>query len=61
LNTALVLAGGIGSRMGDIGKPKQYLMVQGQPVIDYSLCVFQQHSAIDAIVIVAAELWRGFF
>lgn len=60
MNTALILAGGIGSRMGDIGRPKQYLMIHGRPVIDYSLCAFQQHNAIDAIVIVAAELWRDF-
>lgn len=58
MNTALVLAGGIGSRMGDIGRPKQYLMIHGRPVINYSLCKFQQHSAIDAIVIVAAQPWR---
>lgn len=60
MNTALVLAGGIGSRMGDAGRPKQYLMVCGRPIIDYALCAFQRHNAVDAIVVVAAEPWRDF-
>lgn len=46
--------------MGDIGKPKQYLMVCGRPIIDYVLRAFQRHNAIDAIVVVAAGPWRDF-
>lgn len=59
MNTALILAGGTGSRM-DMDRPKQYLSVCGRPVIDYSLHAFQRHKKIDRIVIVAAESWRGF-
>ena len=33
----LVLAGGIGSRMGNNGKPKQFLMACGKPVIIHTL------------------------
>lgn len=60
MNTAIILAGGVGSRMGECASPKQYLPLQGRPVIDYSLCVFQEHPNIDSIVIVAAEEWRSF-
>lgn len=60
MNTALVLAGGVGSRMGIGDYPKQYLMLRDKPIINYSLCVFQKHEHIDHIVIVAAETWRDF-
>lgn len=60
MNTALILAGGVSSRMGSGDYPKQYMMLCGRPVIDYSLCVFQQHVQIDYIVITAAKQWRKF-
>lgn len=60
MNTALVLAGGIGSRMGREDLPKQYLMIRRRPIIDYSLCALQRHEEIDRILIVAAEAWRDF-
>lgn len=60
MNTALILAGGVGSRMGGGNLPKQYLMVRGRPVIDYSLSALQHHEQIDRIVIVAAKEWRDF-
>lgn len=60
MNTALILAGGIGSRMGSSDCPKQYLTIKNRPIIDYSLCVFQLHDQIDQIVIVAATAWREF-
>lgn len=57
MNTALILAGGTGSRFGgDI--PKQYLEVKGKPIIAYCLCTFEAHSRIDAIQVVAEEEWR---
>lgn len=60
MNTALILSGGVGSRMGSGDRPKQYLMLCGRPVIDYSLCALQCHEQISHIVIVAAEAWRDF-
>lgn len=60
MNVALILAGGIGSRMKMGSFPKQYFMVRERPVIDYCLCTFQKHPLIDQIVIVADEPWRGF-
>ena len=52
--TAIVLAGGRGSRMGtDIHK--QYLLLAGRPVLFYSLDVFQKSGLIDEIVLVAGD------
>lgn len=50
-NTAIVLAGGRGSRMkSEI--PKQYLLIDGKPVLYYSLDVFQKYPGIDEIILV---------
>ena len=59
MNTAIILAGGVGSRMG-VDRPKQFLMVQDKPIISYCLDIFQKHSAIDSIVIVVSEQWQDF-
>lgn len=59
-NAALVLAGGVGSRMNMGSFPKQYLMVDDRPVLDYCLCTFQEIQTVDAIVIVADVSWRDF-
>lgn len=59
MNIALILAGGTGSRLGgDV--PKQYLEVEGKPVIAYCLKTFVQHEQIDRIQIVADEMWRAY-
>lgn len=51
--TAIVLAAGQGKRMGtDV--PKQYLELQGKPMICHTLKVFQDSEIIDDIVIVAS-------
>lgn len=59
MNIALILAGGSGSRFGG-DLPKQYLEVEGKPVIAYCLRTFSQHEQIDKIQIVADEQWHGF-
>lgn len=57
MNIALIIAGGIGSRMGqDI--PKQFLNVYDKPVIIYTLEGFQSHPQIDAIEVVCIEGWH---
>lgn len=54
MNIAVILAGGIGSRLGaDI--PKQFIEVLGKPVLTYTIEAFQNHSEIDAIEIVCLE------
>ena len=57
MNTALILSGGIGSRMGT-EIPKQYIEVRNRLVISYSIEVLSRHAGIDAIQIVAAPQWH---
>lgn len=59
MNTALILSGGTGSRVGaDI--PKQYIKVHGKPIIQYCLETIACHERIDAIQIVADSIWQDF-
>lgn len=56
MNTAILIAGGSGHRMGqDI--PKQFINVYDKPIIVYTLESFQQHPLIDAIEVVCLEGW----
>lgn len=56
-NIALIIAGGVGQRMGqDI--PKQFINVYDKPVIVYTLEAFQRHPDIDAIEVVCLEGWH---
>ncbi len=57
MNAALILSGGTGTRLGaDI--PKQYIEVCGKPVISYCIRQISGHDRIDAVQIVADEIWR---
>ncbi len=55
--TALLLSGGTGTRMG-LEMPKQYIKVNGRPIIDYCLRTLLEHEGIDAVQIVADEMWQ---
>ena len=46
-----ILAGGVGSRMGMTGMPKQFLSVGGKPIIIHTLEVFEFCPEIDGICI----------
>lgn len=59
MNTALVLAGGTGVRLG-LETPKQYIEVCGKPVIAYCLERLFCHEEIGAIQIAAEARWRDF-
>jgi 2-C-methyl-D-erythritol 4-phosphate cytidylyltransferase len=56
-NIAVIFAGGIGKRMksGDI--PKQFLEVDGKPILVYTLELFQYHEEIDGIILVCVADW----
>lgn len=56
-NIALIIAGGVGSRMGyDI--PKQFINVYNKPIIIYTLETFQMHPQIDEIEVVCIDGWE---
>lgn len=57
MNIALLIAGGAGNRMGqDI--PKQFMHVDGCPIIVHTLKCFQQHPDIDRIAVVCLKGWE---
>ncbi len=56
-NIALIIAGGIGNRMGQ-NIPKQFLTVYEKPVIIYTLEAFQKHDSIDCIAVVCLNGWE---
>ena len=58
MNIAIILAGGIGSRMS-IDIPKQFVELSGQMMIMHSMAPFADCDMVDNIQIVAAEEWRG--
>ena len=56
MTIALLTAAGNGTRMGqDI--PKQFIHVDGKPLIIYTMEVFQQHPGVDAILVVTLPAW----
>ena len=50
----ILLAGGVGQRMG-ASVPKQFLKVNGKPIICYPLEIMEKHPGIDAIEVVCVE------
>ena len=50
----VIVAAGRGTRMGTV-ESKQYLLLQGKPIIVHTLEVFQQHELISEIVLVTGE------
>lgn len=60
MNIAIILAGGVGSRMKSIDRPKQYIEVKGRPIINYCLKTFQNKKEIDEIYIVADSSWQDY-
>lgn len=55
--TALIIAGGVGKRMGqDI--PKQFITIEGKPIIIYTLESFEQHPMVDRILVVCKHGWE---
>lgn len=57
MTVALVIAGGKGARMG-MNIPKQFVQVNGKPILFYTLEAFQRHPMIDAIELVLIDGWQ---
>lgn len=57
MNIALLIAGGAGNRMGqDI--PKQFMHIEGCPIIIRTMQCFQMHPDIDYIAVVCLKGWE---
>ena len=57
MNIAVIFAGGSGLRMHTKSKPKQFLDLNGKPIIIYTLELFDNHPMIDGIVVACIESW----
>ena len=53
-NIAIIFAGGSGVRMG-AGVPKQFLEINGKPILIHTLQLFQEHEEIDCIYLAVNE------
>lgn len=54
MNIAIIFAGGVGVRMG-AGIPKQFLEINGKPIIVHTLDLFENHPEIDKIYMSVLE------
>lgn len=59
-NIAVIFAGGSGTRMNTVSRPKQFLELRGKPIIIYTLELFDTHPQIDGIVVVCIKSWIPF-
>ena len=57
--TAMILAGGVGSRVG-ADRPKQFVEVLGKPILEYTVEIFQNHPEVNAIEIVCHKAWKQY-
>ena len=59
MNIALIFAGGTGQRMNSRTRPKQFLELNGKPILIHTLEHFEVHPDIDGIVVVCLKDWIG--
>ncbi len=57
MTTALLFAGGVGRRMNSRALPKQFLQINGKPIIIHTIEQFDNHPEIDSICVVCVEDW----
>lgn len=60
MNIAVIFAGGVGARMNTVSRPKQFLELNGKPIIIYTLELFDIHPEIDGIVVACVSDWIPF-
>lgn len=58
MTTAIIIAGGVGNRMGQ-SIPKQFINVYDKPILMYTLDGFQKHPMIDTIEVVCIDGWEN--
>ncbi len=53
----VVLAGGVGSRMGNVEKPKQFLEIGGKPIIVHTIEKFYANSKFEKVIVLCPSQW----
>lgn len=53
----VVLAGGIGSRMGNVEKPKQFMEIGGKPIIIHTIEKFAVNPQFERIIVLSPRQW----
>lgn len=56
----LVLAGGMGTRMGNVEKPKQFMELGGKPIIIHTIEKFVVHPGMDEVLVLAPKAWVSY-
>lgn len=59
MNVALILAGGVGNRLG-AKIPKQFIEVLGKPVLAYTIEAFEKHPEIDAVLVACVKPYMNY-
>ena len=57
MNYAVILSGGVGTRLG-LDIPKQYYKVNGKFILEYVIEKIEQNDSVGGYVIVAAPEWQ---
>ena len=58
MNIAVIIAGGTGSRMGMVDRPKQFIDIYGKPVVIHTIEAFEINENIDAICVICTKEWQ---
>lgn len=53
----VILAGGIGSRMGNVEKPKQFLEIGNKPIIIHTIEKFYANSRFEKLIVLCPSQW----
>lgn len=53
----VILAGGSGTRMGNVEKPKQFMMIGSKPIIAHTIEKFVISAAFEAVIVLTPKQW----
>lgn len=55
-----ILAGGVGSRMGNVDKPKQYLHIGKKPIIVHTVEKFVINEKFEKVIVLCPKQWMNY-
>ncbi len=53
----VILAGGVGSRMGNMEKPKQFIKIGGKPILIHTVEKFLMHDSFQEFIVLTPREW----